>query len=147
MNELTEDIYKGAEAGKQKQARRLTTAQLPVYRECSNLLYITIRVMHKAPRKMTRVLDEAVCCAAELCRSIAMANEVRGGERVSCINVALANANTLSVIVTSLGHLGAIEKQTAKDFKKRTGRLIAQCIGWRESATRGGLPQPEGGAA
>lgn len=96
---------------------------------------------------MTKALDEAVCCAAELCRSIAMANEVRGAERVNCINIALANANTLGVIAASLGHLGIIEKQTAKDIKKRMGRLIAQCIGWRESAMRGGLPQPEGGTA
>lgn len=37
MNELTEDIYKGAQANKEQQTRKRTTAQLPVFRECSNL--------------------------------------------------------------------------------------------------------------
>jgi len=147
MNTLTEDIYKGAEAGKQAQARKRTTAQLPVFRECANLLYMIMQVMYHAPRKMTKPLDEAVDCATELLRSVAMANEVRGAERVSCINIGLSNANTLNVLVCSLGFLGAISKQTAKDFKKRIGRVLAQLIGWRESATQQGHPVPTKGGA
>lgn len=140
MNELTDDIYKGAVANQEQQARKRTTAQLPVYRDCSNLLFIVMRVMYHAPRKMTKPLDEAVGCAVELLRSIALANEVRGTERANCVNIAIANANSLSTIVSSLGFLGLLSKQTVKDFKKKIGRVVAQCIGWRESATRQGLP-------
>lgn len=147
MNELTEDIYKGAQANKEQQTRKRTTAQLPVFRECSNLLYIVMRIMYHAPRKMTKPLDEAVSCATELLRSAAMANEVRGYERVAAINIALANANTLNTIASSLAYLEAIPKQTGKDFKKRIGRVLAQLIGWRESAMRQGQSvQPKGGA-
>lgn len=146
MNKLTEDIYKGAEANLREQANKRTTAQLPVYRDCSNLLFIVMRVMYHAPRKMTKPLDEAAACAAEMCRSIALANETRGVERASCINIAIANANTLNTIVGSLAYLEVISKQTGKDFKKKIGRVLAQCIGWRESATRQGQPLPKGGA-
>ncbi len=147
MNTLTDDIYKGAEAGKQAVARKRTTAQLPVFRACSNLLYVIMRVMYHAPRKMTKPLDEAVDCATELLRGVAMANEVRGAERVNCINIGLANANTLNTIVASLGYLGAIDKQTAKDLKKGVGRVLAQLIDWRESATQQGHGVPTKGGA
>lgn len=147
MNELTADIYKGAQANKEQQNRKRTTAQLPVFRECSNLLYVVMKVMYHAPRKMTKPLDEAVACATELLRSVAMANEVRGMERAQAINIALANANTLNTIVSSLSYLEAIPKQTGKDFKKRIGRVLAQLIGWRESATQQGcIVPPKGGA-
>lgn len=139
MNTLTEDIVKGAEVYREAQkTRKLTTAQLPVFRECSNLLYLVMKEMYHAPRKMTKPMDEAVACATELCRSVAMANEVKGEERVEMCSIALANANTLNVIITSLGHLGAVPKQTGKDFKARIGRVTAQVIGWREFATRQG---------
>lgn len=148
MNELTADIYKGAQANMEQQTRKRTTAQLPVFRECSNLLYVVMKVMYHAPRKMTKPLDEAVACATELLRSVAMANEVRGIERVQAINIALANANTLNTIASSLSYLEAIPKQTGKDFKKRIGRALAQLIGWRESATQQGhVVPPKGGAA
>lgn len=147
MNELTEEIYKGAEANRKEQAKIRTTAQLPVFRDCSNLLYIIMKVMYHAPRKMTKPLDEAVACAVEMCRCVALANEMRGAERAGCINIAIANANTLNTVVGSLTYLGVFPKQTGRDFKKKTGRVIAQCIGWRDSATRQGLPHPEGGAA
>lgn len=147
MNELTVDIYKGAQANIEQQTRKRTTAQLPVFRECSNLLYVVMKVMYHAPRKMTKPLDEAVACATELLRSVAMANEVRGMERAQAINIALANANTLNTIVSSLSYLEAIPKQTGKDFKKRIGRVLAQLIGWRESATQQGcIVPPKGGA-
>lgn len=148
MNELTADIYKGAQANMEQQTRKRTTEQLPVFRECSNLLYVVMKVMYHAPRKMTKPLDEAVACATELLRSVAMANEVRGIERVQAINIALANANTLNTIASSLSYLEAIPKQTGKDFKKRIGRVLAQLIGWRESATQQGrVVPPKGGAA
>lgn len=148
MNELTADIYKGAQTNMEQQTRKRTTAQLPVFRECSNLLYVVMKVMYHAPRKMTKPLDEAVACATELLRSVAMANEVRGIERVQAINIALANANTLNTIASSLSYLEAIPKQTGKDFKKRIGRVLAQLIGWRESATQQGhVAPPKGGAA
>lgn len=147
MNELTADIYKGAQANKEQQIRKRTTAQLPVFRECSNLLYVVMKVMYHAPRKMTKPLDEAVACATELLRSVAMANEVRGMERAQAINIALANANTLNTIVSSLSYLEAIPKQTGKDFKKRIGRVLAQLIGWRESATQQGCIVPPKGCA
>lgn len=143
MNELTEDIYKGAQANKEQQARKRSTAQLPVFRDCSNLLYIVMRVMNTAPRKLTKALDETVGCATELLRSVAMANEVRGRERVTAINIALANANTLNTLASSLAYLGVIPKQTAKDFKKHVGRVLAQLIGWREFATQRGCVPSE----
>ncbi len=146
MNTLTEDIKKGAETFRQaEQTRKRTTAQLPVFREASNLVYIVMKTMYHGPRKMTKTLDEAVACSVELCRSLAMANEVRGAERVAYCNIALANANTLNVVATSLAYLGALPSQTAKDFKKRIGRVTAQVIGWRESVTRQGQSEPPKG--
>lgn len=142
MNELTADIYNGAQANKEQQARKRTTAQLPVFRDCSNLLFIVMRTMNNAPRKLTKALDETVGCATELLRSVAMANEVRGMERVAAINIALANANTLNTLASSLAFLGIIPKQTSKDFKKRVGRVLAQLIGWRESAAQQGHVPP-----
>ena len=146
MNKLTEDIYSGAQANQEQQKRKRTTAQLPIFRDCSNLLYVIMKVMYHAPRKMTKPLDEAVSCATELLRSVAMANEVRGVERAQAINIALANANALNTIVGSLSYLGVIPNQTGKDFKKRIGRVLAQLIGWRESATQQGQNMlPKGG--
>ncbi len=146
MNTLTEDIMKGAETYRQaEQTRKRTTAQLPVFREASNLVYIVMKTMYHGPRKMTKTLDEAVACSVELCRSLAMANEVRGAERVAYCNIALANANTLNVVATSLAYLGALPPQTAKDFRKRIGRVTAQVIGWRESVTRQGQSEPPKG--
>lgn len=148
MNTITEDIKAGAENYRKAQGtRKPTTAQLPVFRECANLLYMVMKEMYHAPRKMTKPMDEAVACATELCRSIALANEEKGEGRVECCSIALANTNTLNVIFTSLGHLGALPSQTAKDFKRRIGRVTAQVIGWREFATRRGQDVPtEGGA-
>lgn len=147
MNELTNDIVRGAENyRKAQETRKRTTAQLPVFRECANLVYLVTKGMYHAPKKMTRVLDEAVACATELCRCVAMANEEKGEARREYCNMALAQANTLNVLITSLGYLEAIPKQTGKDFKKRIGRVLAQIIGWREFATRQGQNEPtEGG--
>lgn len=147
MNELTEDIKRGAETyRKAQETRKMTTAQLPVFRECANLVYLVTKEMYHAPRKMTRVVDEAVACSTELCRCVAMANEMRGEARREYCNMALAQANTLNVLITSLGHLNAIPKQTGKDFKRRIGKVLAQVIGWREFATRQGQNAPsEGG--
>lgn len=147
MNELTEDILKGAESNKDRMKRKRTTAQLPIYRDASNLLYIIMRIMYHAPRKMTKPLDEAVACGAEMCRSIALANELRGVERVTAINIALATTNALATIVGSLGYLGVISKAETKDLRKKASVIIAQCIGWRESATQQGhCASKEGGA-
>lgn len=146
MNELTKDILKGAEANQSQQKRKRTTAQLPVFRDASNLLYIIMRVMYHAPRKMTKSLDEAVACGTELCRSLALANEVRGAERAAALNIALANAYTLATLIGSLAYLGAISKSTAKDLRKKINKIVAQSIGWRESATQQGLNTlPKGG--
>lgn len=143
MNTLTDDIRQGAENNRQaERTRKRTTAQLPVFREAANLLYIVMKEMYHAPRKMTKAMDEAVACATELCRSLAMANEMRGDERVAYCGIALANANTLNVIATALCYLGAMPAQTGKDFKKRIGRVTAQVIGWRESVTRQGQSEP-----
>ncbi len=148
MNELTEDIMRGAETyRKAQETRKRTTAQLPVFRECANLVYLVTREMYHAPKKMTRVLDEAVACSTDLCRCVAMANEMRGDARREYCNMALAHANTLNVLITSLGHLEALPKQTGQDFRKRIGRVLAQVIGWREFVTRQGQNAPsEGGA-
>lgn len=105
-----------------------------------------MRVMYHAPRKMTKALDEAVACGTELCRSLALANEVRGAERVAALNIALANAYTLATLVGSLAYLDVISKSTAKDLRKKINKIVAQSIGWRESATQQGLNTlPKGG--
>lgn len=146
MNELTEDILKGAEANKSQQKKKRTTAQLPIFRDASNLLYIIMRVMYHAPRKMTKALDEAVESGTELCRSLALANEVRGMERVAALNIALANAYTLATIIGSLAYLGVISKAESRDLRKKVNVIIAQGIGWRESATQQGQNMlPKGG--
>lgn len=146
MNELTKDILKGAEANQSQQKRKRTTAQLPIYRDASNLLYIIMRVMYHAPRKMTKALDEAVACGTELCRSLALANEVRGAERVAALNIALANAYTLATIIGSLAYFGAVSKAESRDLRKKINTIVAQGIGWRESATQQGLNTlPKGG--
>ena len=146
MNELTEDILKGAEANKSQQKKKRTTAQLPIFRDASNLLYIIMRVMYHAPRKMTKSLDEAVESGTELCRSLALANEVRGMERVAALNIALANAYTLATIIGSLAYLGVISKAESRDLRKKVNVIITQGIGWRESATQQGQNMlPKGG--
>ena len=147
MNKLTEDILKGAEVNKSQQKKKRTTAQLPIYRDASNLLYIIMRVMYHAPRKMTKALDEAIVCGTELCRSLALANEVRGMERAAALNIALANAYTLSTIIGSLAYLDVISKPVSKDLRKKINTIVAQGIGWRESATQQGQNVlPKGGA-
>lgn len=149
MNTLTDDIRKGAEVNKKQKVRR-TTAQLPIYRDASNLLFIVIRVMTKAPGKMTKVLDETVACGTELCRSLAFANELRGAARAEAIGIAIANAYAMNTLVGSLAFLGIISKEVHKDLKKKLKAIIAQAVGWRESATQQGRPaspaDTEGGA-
>ena len=147
MNELTGDILSGAEANQEHAKSKRTTAQLPIYRDASNLLYIVMRVMCHAPRKMTKALDEAVASGTELCRSLALANEVRGAERVAAINIALANAYTLSTLIWSLAFLEIISKPVSKDLRKKINAIVAQGIGWRESVTRQGCSVPLKGGA
>ena len=88
-----------------------------------------MRVMYHAPRKMTKALDEAVACGTELCRSLALANEVRGAERVAALNIALANAYTLATIIGSLAYFGAVSKAESRDLRKYTiNRTIGRFI-------------------
>lgn len=50
MNTITEDIKAGAENYRKAQGtRKPTTAQLPVFRECANLLYMVMKEMYHAP--------------------------------------------------------------------------------------------------
>ena len=47
MNTLTDDIRQGAENNRQaERTRKRTTAQLPVFREAANLLYIVMKEMY-----------------------------------------------------------------------------------------------------
>ena len=55
MNQITDDILKGASNNKKKVVR--TTAQLPIFRDSSNLLFLLMKRMYHVPGKMVRTLD------------------------------------------------------------------------------------------
>lgn len=64
MNQITDDILKGASNYKKKVIR--TTAQLPIFRDSSNLLFLLMKRMYHVPGKMVRTLDTAVHHADEI---------------------------------------------------------------------------------
>lgn len=157
MNQITDDILKGASNNKKKVVR--TTAQLPIFRDSSNLLFLLMKRMYHVPGKMVRTLDTAIHHADEINTAIAMANEFRGEERSYYLGVAIANIHVLNNMLASFQIIGVASKEEkvedvvekgkskapcgfskneVKDMKKLTLRILAQAVGWRDSVSRQG---------
>ena len=148
MNQITDDILKGASNNKKKVVR--TTAQLPIFRDSSNLLFLLMKRMYHVPGKMVRTLDTAIHHADEINTAIAMANEFRGEERSYYLGVAIANIHVLNNMLASFQIIGVASKKgkskapcgfsknEVKDMKKLTLRILAQAVGWRDSVSRQG---------
>ena len=157
MNEITDDILKGASNNKKKVVK--TTAQLPIFRDSSNLLFLLMKRMYHVPGKMVRTIDTAIHHADEIATAIAMANEFRGEERAYYLSVAIANIHVLNNMLSSFQIIGVASKKgradgllgdggtktpcgfskgEVKDMKKLTLRILAQAIGWRDSVSRQG---------
>jgi hypothetical protein len=77
MNEITKDINKGATKAKSIRG----TAQLSVYREACNILYMLVVLTKKTPRKMIRFTDKVIEDASEIPKTIALANQANGEEK------------------------------------------------------------------
>ena len=160
MNQITDDILKGASNTKTKVAK--TTAQLPIFRDSSNLLFLLMKRMYHVPGKMAKTVDTAIHHADEISLAVAMANEMRGEDRCYYLGVAIANIHVLNNMLASFQIIGvatrgkkddakAGESQTSKaaipcgfskdevkEMRKLLHRIMAQAIGWRDSVTRQG---------
>ena len=132
MNELTEEIIK---AGARKK-RVQTTAQLPAYRAASNVLYVLTEVVAHSPRKTTRFSDRILADAADVLKSIALANEVRGEERIYWLGMAMANAQVIDTYAIVLNKTGVMSGERLKTLRQLIKSLKAQVAGWRESTNR-----------
>lgn len=160
MNKITDDILKGASNNKKKVVK--TTAQLPIFRDSSNLLFLLMKRLYHVPGKMVRTIENAIHHADEVCTAVAMANEFRGEERAYYLSMAIANIHVLNNMLASFQIIGVaakkknedaseendgkfkiekpcgFSKDEVKDMKKLLMRVLAQAVGWRDSVSRQG---------
>ena len=149
MNQITDDILKGASNTKARMVK--TTAQLPIFRDSSNLLFLLTKRLYHVPGKMAKTLDIAIRHADEISMAVSMANEFRNDERAYYLSVAIANIHVLNNMLSSFQIIGVAAKGNAnhtqsygfskdevREMKKLSHRIMAQAIGWRDSVTRQG---------
>jgi len=128
MNEITDEIRRGAK----RAAEPRTVAQLPAYRDASNILYFLTQLTAKTPRKLTRFSDRILSDASELLKCISLANEFRGEQRAYYLTLALANVSVIKTYVVSLQKLGIISNKQVDRLKTLLKGLTAQIVAWRE---------------
>jgi len=66
-----------------KAKRERSLAQLPVYKEASKLLEISVRTVLDGPQKMRRYYDSLIVISTEILKSIALADRAKNKYRYS----------------------------------------------------------------
>lgn len=130
-----------ADSIEKKKKKGKTLAQLPVYRDASNLKYIITALMMKSPKKMTKFFDLSLANISEVCKSIGFAYISRSvDDRIWYINCALILVNEIRndfVILRKLGLL--VDKDLDNKSKALSKKIIAQLIGWRDFTSSEGV--------
>ncbi len=115
-----------------KKGARKSLAQLPVYREASNLKFVVVSMMAKAPNKLRRYFDQMIQNTSEICKSIGYADVARGDERVWYINCALVLAYEVRNDFAILCKLDVIVSRDLNNkAKAMVKRIIDQLVAWR----------------
>lgn len=117
-----------------KKAKKKTLAQLPVYRDVSNLKYIITSLICKSPNKLRGYYDEELSNISEISKSIGFANIARNvDERVWYINCALVLVYEIKRDFVILARLNILtDKDLSNKSKSLIKGIIAQLIGWRD---------------
>ena len=121
-----------------KKRRRQTTAQLPVFRDLSNLLYQATIATERCPRKLSKYTDCLLSNLNDALIATAYANESRGEERESSLKSAIASAYVIRTQFVILERRNVISKDTYNLSKKVIERIIAQFMAWRDYTNRQG---------
>lgn len=129
---------------KKKKAKK-TLAQLPVYRDASNLKYILALLMAKSPKKMTKFFDLSLANISETCKTIGFADVSRSIEdRIWYINCALVLINEIRNDFVILRKLNLIvDKDLDNKIKSLVKSIISQLIGWRDYTSSEGVDYQE----
>ena len=136
MNDVenNKDLQRGASQTKHLR----TTAQLPVYRTASNILFLLTEVTRDVPRKLLRLTDRVLLDATELLKTIALANEYRGEDRCYYLSLALANVQVVKTTMGIMKHMGYIRKERHALLMTKLKAVAAQVVAWRDSVKREG---------
>ena len=136
MNDINnEDLQKGVSQRKQ---HFKSTAQLPVYRNAANILFLLTEVTRDVPRKLLRLTDRVLLDATELLKTIALANEYRGEDRCYYLSLALANVQVVKTTMGIMKHMGYIRKERHALLMTKLKAVAAQVVAWRDSVKREG---------
>ena len=135
-----------------KAQRKLTLAQLPVYRAVGNLKFVIIGIAKNAPRNLRRFTDSLYEEADNLATSIGSADVSFSVEdRRWYIGQAIVFVNNLrqDFVLLEKNHL--ISKDLLKKAQSHVKGIQNQLMAWRGSlpASEGSvlLPTPKGGEA
>ena len=135
-----------------KAQRKLTLAQLPVYRAAGNLKFIIIGIAKNAPRNLRRFTDSLYEEADNLATSIGSADvSVSVEDRRWYIGQAIVFVNNLrqDFVLLEKNHL--ISKDLLKNAQSHVKGIQNQLMAWRGSlpASEGSVlsPTPKGGEA
>lgn len=136
FSEVPPEAVEHSEATKAKRERSL--AQLPVYREASKLLEMTVRFVLVGPQSLRRYYDTLILNASEILKAIALADRAKDDRetRVYYIDWAYSLVNVEKTYFGILHRAGLLRKGDNDRLKATVGCITAQLVGWRDY-TRG----------
>lgn len=111
--------------------RKQTTAQLPVVRDISNLLYQTVVIVRDSSRKLIKYTDVMLTNLNEVLASVNYANEVSGEERSQSLTNCIAVMRTVRAEFVILHKIREISKDCLNLCQKAIDRILAQLVAWR----------------
>ncbi|MCQ2231680.1 MAG: hypothetical protein MJZ30_07530 [Paludibacteraceae bacterium] len=127
-----------AQSDENKQKKTRTIAQLPVFRNGVTLLGFVVDLAARTPRNTRRFTDSSIDIANSLLKTIGLANENRGEERILYITDAVVCTFTLKAHLGLYYGRGLMSKDVHNKAKKICDNTVAQLYGWRDSTLRSG---------
>lgn len=122
-----------------KAKRKLTLAQLPVYRSAAGLKYVVAQITMNSPRSLRRFFDLLVEKVDDLSSAIGYADmsDRYSEDRVGYINTAVVAINNVRQDVAIIFKLNIINKDSFNKLMSHCKSILHQLLAWRETACMG----------
>lgn len=125
----TEVVVKSDEIKQQHRSLR----QTQIYRDISNLKYLTVKIMSDAPRRYAKYIDEVIMTVSNAKQSIILGMRVSNLEiRRDNLDFAAAMIEDLQDDATILHQLGIIDKRRKKEIRKLAQKVAGQTVRLRD---------------
>lgn len=122
-----------------KAKKKMTLAQLPVYRSAAGLKFAVAQITKNSPRSLRRFFDLLVEKVDDLSSAIGYADmsDRYSEDRVAYINTAVVSINNVRQDVAILVKLNVISRDSFNKLMSHCKSILHQLLAWRETTCMG----------